>query len=350
MTLFALNRQFNWACRHLNTNLSPNERHRLRALLLCQHTKDVKLTRRTFDLSRPTLYRWLHRFDPNNLGPLRERSRKPHRFTRPQWPLALKQAILRLTEQYPRWGKNKLLVLLQNEGFEVSAPTVGRILNSVRQRGQLLEPKFTNISAKRRRKPRPYAIGKPKDYQPLYPGDLVQIDTLDIGPVPGVILKQFTARDVVSRWDVLEVHRQASASLAASFIHTIKARMPLGIRALQVHGGSELFCDFETRCQQHGIRLFVVAPKSPKLNGAVQRANRTHTEEFYEVQQCAWTVEALNQQLLEWERTYNTVRPHQALNDLTPLQYLQDRGIVARYIRLTLQACRNKLTAKPRIS
>ncbi len=295
MSYFGLNWQFNWACRHLHTNLSPKERDRLRALLLWQETKDIKLTYRTFDLSRPTVYLRLQRFDPNDLGSLRERSRKPHRFTQPQWPLALKQAILRLTEQYPRWGKNKLVVLLQNEGFEVCAPTVGRILSSVRQRGQLIEPKPQAISTKRRRKLRPYAIGKPKDYQPLYPGDLVQIDTLDIGPVPGVILKQFTARDVVSRWDVLKVHRQASAPLAASFIDTIKARMPFAVRAFQVDGGSELFSDFETHCQQHGIRLFVVGPKSPKLNGAVQRANRTHTEEFYEVQQCAWTVEALNQ-------------------------------------------------------
>lgn len=329
MSFFGLNWQFNWASRHLNTKLSPKERDRLRALLLWQQTKDVKLTCQTFDLSRPTFYRWLQRFDPNDLSSLRERSRKPHRFRQPQWPLALKQAIRRLREQYPRWGKNKLVVLLQNEGFKVSAPTVGRILSSLRQRGELIEPKLTAISAKKRRKLRPYAIRKPKDYQPLQPGDLVQIDTLDIRPVPGIILKQFTARDVVSRWDVLEVHRQATASLAASFIDTIKARMPFSIRAFQVDGGAEFFSDFETHCQQHGIRLFVLPPKSPKLNGAVERANRTHTEEFYEVEQCAWTVDALSQQLLHWERIYNTVRPHQALNYLTPLQYLQDRGIVS---------------------
>ncbi|MBI2858901.1 MAG: transposase, partial [Chloroflexi bacterium] len=27
--------------------------------------------------------------------------------------------------------------------------------------------------------------------------------------------------------------------------------------------------------------------------------------------------------LLEWEQTYNTVRPHQALGYLTPLKYLE---------------------------
>jgi transposase InsO family protein len=31
----------------------------------------------------------------------------------------------------------------------------------------------------------------------------------------------------------------------------------------------------------------------------------------------------LRADLLEWERVYNTVRPHQALGYLTPLQFIQ---------------------------
>ena len=36
-------------------------------------------------------------------------------------------------------------------------------------------------------------------------------------------------------------------------------------------------------------------------------------------------VATLNQELLAWERTYNTVRPHQALGYLTPLQFVSHR-------------------------
>jgi hypothetical protein len=33
---------------------------------------------------------------------------------------------------------------------------------------------------------------------------------------------------------------------------------------------------------ERGLKLFVLPPRSPQLNGAVERAQRTHTEEFYE--------------------------------------------------------------------
>ena len=59
------------------------------------------------------------------------------------------------------------------------------------------------------------------------------------------------------------------------------------------------------------------------LNGAVERAQRTHTEEFYEVVEFSLGVDTINQELQAWERIYNTVRPHQALGYLTPQQFLR---------------------------
>jgi putative transposase len=60
-------------------------------------------------------------------------------------------------------------------------------------------------------------------------------------------------------------------------------RMPFPIRAISIDNGAEFMAGFDTACQTRGIRLFVLPPRSPKLHGAVERANRTHTEEFYEV-------------------------------------------------------------------
>ena len=73
-----------------------------------------------------------------------------------------------------------------------------------------VEPPRQPVSARKRLQMRPYAMRKPKDYRVAAPGDLVQVDTLDLRPLPGVLLKHFTARDVVSRWDVLMVASQAT--------------------------------------------------------------------------------------------------------------------------------------------
>ncbi len=103
--------------------------------------------------------------------------------------------------------------------------------------------------------------------------------------------------------------------------------MPFPVRALSVEDGAEFMAEFEQACAERGIALFTLPPRSPKLNGHVERANRTHTEEFYEVTNAETTLADLRPSLLAWEHTYNTVRPHQALGYLTPAEYLASLGI-----------------------
>ncbi|MCK4388099.1 MAG: integrase core domain-containing protein, partial [Dehalococcoidia bacterium] len=55
----------------------------------------------------------------------------------------------------------------------------------------------------------------------------------------------------------------------------------------------------------------------------VERAQRTHTEEFYEVTDSSFEMPELNRALLKWEAVYDTVRPSQALGYLTPQEYLE---------------------------
>ncbi len=66
--------------------------------------------------------------------------------------------------------------------------------------------------------------------------------------------------------------------------------------------------------------------------GHVERAQRTHTEEFYEVTEANFEIQELNQALLEWEKVYNTVRPHQALGYLTPQQFLEQYQLKRREV------------------
>lgn len=289
------------------------------------HGRNAALTCRHFGISRQTFYRWKGRYRPYQLKSLEERTRRPHRVRHPTWSRDLALAVLHLREQYPRWGKDKLVVLLRGAGWTVSTSMVGRILTYLKVRGILREPPLAAVSTRKRTFRRPYAVRKPRDYAVEEPGDLIQVDTLEVRPLPGTVLKHFTARDMVSRWDVLEAHTRATATTAAGFLGHLVERMPFPVRAIQVDGGSEFQAAFEEACQAREIRLFVLPPRSPKLNGCVERAQRTHTEEFYEVFEFALEIAALNRELLAWEHTYNTLRPHQALGYLTPLQFLSQR-------------------------
>ena len=286
------------------------------------HNNNARLTCRHFGISPETFYRWKRRFDPRHLESLEDRSHRPKHVRQSTAPPELVAAVLKLREEYPRWGKDKLVVLLRGQGHQVSTSMVGRIIRRLKDRGVLREPIRNHVSAHRRGLRRPYAVRKPKEYQVRCPGDLVQLDTLDIRPLPGVVLKHYTARDVISRWDAIDLYSRATAHTAAGFLNKLEERMPFPIRAIQVDGGSEFEAVFEEECQRRNIKLFVLPPRSPKLNGHVERAHKTHTEEFYEVIDSSFDLVELREQLAKWEMIYNTVRPHQALGYLTPLQFL----------------------------
>ena len=292
------------------------------------HGANISRTGRHFGFSRPTVYRWLTRFERDRLETLEDRSPAPRRRRRPTWTLDQLAAVRSIRERYPRWGKDKLRVLLARDGVHLSTSIVGRILARLRHTGALHEPRSRRrMTIRQRRWSRPYAVRRPADWTVERPGDLVELDTLDIRPLSTLVWKQFTARDVVSRWDTVELGRRATASAAAAVLDRLAERMPFAVRAISIDNGSEFMAEFETACQARGIRLFVLPPRSPKLHGAVERANRTHAEEFYEVTDAEPELAAFQAALRTWEAVYNTIRPHQALGYLTPAEYLASVGI-----------------------
>lgn len=284
---------------------------------------NARLTCRYFGISPQTFYRWLKRYDSTDLETLESRCCRPRHVRQPTYSIELINAVLRLREAYPRWGKDKLAVLLLREDIQVSASMVGRILKYLKARGILREPVTNHISVRKRRPARPYAVRKPKEYQASSPGDIVELDTMDVRPLPGVILKHFSSYDVVSKWNVLGIYTQATAATAKRFLDDMVTRTPNQIKAIQIDGGSEFQSVFEEECQRRNFKLFVLPPRSPKLNGGVERANRTHTEEFYEVTDSSFELVDIRTRLLEWEEICNTYRPNQALKYLTPLQFLE---------------------------
>jgi len=83
--------------------------------------------------------------------------------------------------------------------------------------------------------------------------------------------------------------------------------------------------EFEVACQERAIALYVLPPRSPKLNGRVERLNGTSRREFWECYDGDLDLPSLQTALREWEETYTTVRPHQALGYETPQAFLRSK-------------------------
>jgi transposase len=257
MRVFSIAKGLHYLSKRNWPELTDKERNKLRAVLLLRQTKQPVMVCQLFGISKATLYRWNSSIDLKDPSTFKEKSRRPKRVRKPCWTHKQVLAVRDLRTLYPRWGKDKLALLLESQGINLSASTGGRILSYLKRRGELRESPRRTISVKRKVL-RPYAVRKPKDYSAIHPGDLVQLDTLDVRPAPGIVLKQFTARDVVSKWDVIEVHHRATSISAKIFIETLKRRMPFQIRAIQVDGGSEFYAEFEQACKELNIKLYVL--------------------------------------------------------------------------------------------
>lgn len=268
--------------------------------------------------SRASLYRWQARLEP--------RSRKPHRPRRRQWSESLVNAVTRLRDRYPMWGKRKITAMLARFGITTSISTTGRILQHLIARGRITPVPML------RRKPGPrrcrlthqarHARRLPKGHKPTTPGQLVQIDTLFVNVAPDRPIKHFTAYDPIAKWTTGLVAARATASNAARLLDKLIADAPFPIRGIQVDGGAEFHADFELACRDRNLALFVLPPRRPQLNGAVERSQSTWRYEFYACHELPTQLDRLQLHVDRFAHHFNHQRPHQALGDLTPAEHL----------------------------
>jgi len=290
------------------------------------HGRNARLTCRHFGLSPDVFYRWKNRYNPYNLLSLEDDkiTRTPHNVRQPETDPAIEKRIKEIREEYPRWGKKKIWKLLDREEINTSIPTVGRTLTRLRERGILKEPPIVIArieKGKRRRKPRFHAIPKDWDYQIINPGYLIQVDTVHVHPFPGIRRYQFTACDYITKRTARCAAKTITSRSAKKIIDILEERFPFKIKALQIDGGSEFKKEFELECQKRNIILFVLPPKSPKLNSMVERMQRTSREEIYDIMDVPEDIEAHNKLLEEQDRIYNFIRPHDSLDLMTPDEY-----------------------------
>lgn len=309
-------------------SLSKTATMRLTLLKYVKQHRNISLGCRHFGVSRPFYYRWKQAYQQRGLRGLEDRSHRPHRVQPPTWSVEQLLDVKAKREAHPSMGKAKLQILLARDGVSLSVSMIGRMLTRLRRSGQLHEPpRLRRLRGRSHR--RPHAIRKPKGYQAAVPGDLVQIDTVDVALTPGTRVQQLTLVDTVARWTAAEVRTGKTARTMRESLKRMEERLPFAIRAVQIDGGSEFKAEFEAYCQEHEIALFVLPPRSPKLNGMVERLQRTYREEFYACVDLDPHIEPVATAVRAYEDTYNTVRPHQALGYLTPQEFLDQRKVAA---------------------
>jgi len=296
------------------------------------HGNNNSLTARYFGIGRMTLYRWLIKLKQSGIMGLNEESRKPKQLRQ---PTAAWRAIIRtvqIRKQYPAWSKYKINVLLRKEGIGISVSAVGRIL---KRRGLIAK----KISAKRRKAALRPKARFPKGLKIAEAGDMIQIDVKHIMLPGGGKFYQFTAIDVLSKRRVLRVYASESSRNGAQFIGECLSGFPFPIKAIQTDNGSTFQKEFDKTCQLKGIPHYFIYPRTPKQNSYVEISHEADKKEFYQQGNVCSLLPAMQRKVKEWEDVWNNIRPHQALNYLTPAEYLfkvQNSRIPTRDI-ITLQ-------------
>ena len=84
--------------------------------------RNASFTCRHFGISWQSFYRWWRRYDPQDISTLEGRSHRPRRLRQATRTPKVVDRVLALRRKYPRWGKDKLVVLLHQKVFRFRLP------------------------------------------------------------------------------------------------------------------------------------------------------------------------------------------------------------------------------------
>ena len=194
---------------------------------------------------------------------------------------------------------------LLREGVKVSLPSVQRTLD----RCHLLKKKSLWK--------RPHdATRRP---QALFPGALMQADTIHIILPDGSRIYIYTLIDLYSRWAYAEVVERIGAEISVRFVERAQNVAPFKFQMIQSDHGSEFSIWFT-----HGLWTLGFSHRHSRVrqsndNAHIERFNRTIQEECLD----RTTYSNFSQAISEYLSYYNSERLHMGLNYKTPQEVLQ---------------------------
>jgi transposase InsO family protein len=269
---------------------------------------------RSFEISRPTAYKIIFRFENEGYEGLRGLSRKPRGLHPNTTDEKVVKHILQLKEKHKLWGAKKLHKLLYNDFPDEMIPTVLTVHNILKKHG-LVCPQ------KRLRRVKPiHPIFDPKRCNEVwsadYKGKFLMGNKTYCHPL--------TIADSKSRF-VFTAKGHYKENLASAKTEFKRVFRKYGIPE-QIHTdngspfGSVAAIQRFTRLSYWFIELGIMPvysdPSHPEQNGRHERMHRDLKAAC--VQPSAFDLKAQQRRLNSFVKEYNQVRPHEALGMQTP--------------------------------
>jgi putative transposase len=220
------------------------------------------------------------------------------------------EALNKLMERHPRWGFWKSFKSLRRTGHRWNHKRVYRVYCDLK------------LNLKRRAKKRlPKRIKQPL-WVPQQPNQVWSADFMSDTLYCGKTFRTFNVIDDFNR-ECLSVEIDTSITGRRLIRVFERLRQERGLpHVLRTDNGPEFLSgDFVTWAEAAGMMIHYIQPGEPNQNAYIERFNRTYREEILSL----YVFQSLSQVreiTYWWMNDYNELRPHDALGDLTPADYM----------------------------
>jgi transposase InsO family protein len=291
-------------------------KRKLAVLRYAQEYGNVALAARHFGISRQCCYRWKHAFETRGEAGLINKKPCPINVAL-RTPPEIEEQVLYLRRTY-HFGPRRIAWYLQRyHGIAISNHGVYGVLTRAGLSRLPANCRKRSIISKR--------------YEKQVPGHHVQVDVKFLQSKRpdgrGVRRYQFRAIDDATRIRALRIYERHNQENAIDFIDHVVSRFPFRIDTIRTDRGHEFQAKFHWHVEDLGMRHIYIKPRSPNLNGKVERSHLTDELEFYQLLTYTDDVD-LRKKLAEWEEFYNVHRPHAGLKGLTPYEALREKLVV----------------------
>jgi hypothetical protein len=266
--------------------------------------------------------------DPRSLEP--ESKTPKNTDNRKRIEKTTEEEIIKARKEY-HWGKDKLATLLARDNdIKVGATTVNRYLG----KHGLLDVKISERikTAHKTKSVRKQKYRPPEEIKDYKPGALVEKDMkfiLKAGQFlnPGKpkakenFWYQHTVIDSFTRLRTIGLAKDSESKTAVAVQKECGAGLPFPMACANTDNGGENEKDFDDYLEKNKVVHFYSRSGTPTDNPRVERSHLTDEVEFYQHGNICQSFEEQKEKILEWEYIYNNVRPHQALGNLTPMEF-----------------------------